>query len=55
MTGSERVREVAESHRLANIIERDIRAGIAGVRDVVVHIEPVSHEHEELKPPPQTS
>lgn len=39
---------VMESHRLANIIERDIRQSIKGVRDVVVHIEPVSHEHDEL-------
>jgi len=39
---------VSESHRLANVIEHDIRAGIPGVSDVVVHIEPVSHEHEEL-------
>lgn len=40
---------VLESHRLANIIEYDIRKAIPGVRDVVVHIEPVSHEHEELE------
>lgn len=39
---------VAASHRLTNIIERDIRKAIVGVRDVVVHIEPVTHDHTEL-------
>jgi cation diffusion facilitator family transporter len=39
---------VEASHRLANIIERDVRSGIPGVCDVVVHIEPVSHGHEEV-------
>ncbi|MGH7198444.1 MAG: cation diffusion facilitator family transporter [Candidatus Omnitrophota bacterium] len=39
---------VLESHRLANIIEHNVREGIPGVCDVVVHIEPVSHGHEEL-------
>jgi cation diffusion facilitator family transporter len=39
---------VIASHRLANIIEHNIRSQISGVRDVVVHIEPVSHGHEEL-------
>lgn len=39
---------VADSHRLANRVERDIRKAIQGVADVVVHVEPVSHEHEEL-------
>ncbi len=36
---------VLTSHRLANVIEREIRKGIAGVADVVVHIEPVTHDH----------
>ena len=40
---------VKESHRVANVIEHDIRAGIAGVCDVVVHIEPVSHDHKEIE------
>ncbi len=37
---------VQESHRLATLIEHDIQKGIPGVRDVVVHIEPVTHEHD---------
>ena len=40
---------VLESHRVANIIEHDIRARIPGVCDVVVHIEPVSHDHKEIE------
>ncbi len=36
---------VADSHRLANKIENDIKKETPGVHDVVVHIEPVSHEH----------
>lgn len=40
---------VSASHHLANIIERDIRREIPGVCDVVVHVEPVSHEHDELQ------
>ncbi|MCG3175627.1 MAG: putative cation efflux system protein [Candidatus Omnitrophica bacterium] len=39
---------VLEAHKVANRIERDIRAGIAGVVDVVVHIEPDTHDHDEL-------
>lgn len=39
---------VLTSHRLANIIEHNIRLEIPGVRDVVVHIEPVSHDHREV-------
>ncbi len=39
---------VLESHRLTHIIENRIRKEISGVRDIVVHIEPVSHEHDEL-------
>ncbi len=39
---------VQESHRLANIIEHDIKEGLPGVQDVVVHIEPTTHEHNEL-------
>ncbi len=39
---------VQESHRLANIIERDIKEGLPGVLDVVVHIEPTTHDHDEL-------
>lgn len=38
---------VIESHRVATLIELRIKKRIPGVRDVVVHIEPVSHEHEE--------
>ncbi len=40
---------VADSHHLANIIEKDIRTEFQGVQDVVVHIEPISHEHNELE------
>ena len=40
---------VEASHRLANIIEHDIRKEIPGIRDVVVHVEPVSHGHQELE------
>lgn len=40
---------VLESHHVATVIERDIKKAIPGVRDVVVHIEPVSHGHEELE------
>ena len=36
---------VLESHRLANGIEQRIKKEIPGVHDVVVHIEPLSHEH----------
>ncbi len=39
---------VLESHRLANIIEHNIRAQIPGVHDVVVHVEPTTHEHDEV-------
>lgn len=39
---------VAEAHRVANMIERDIRNEIPAVVDVVVHIEPDSHDHHEL-------
>ena len=40
---------VKDSHHLANIVENKIRAGIPGVYDVVVHVEPESHEHEEAE------
>ena len=36
---------VVRSHQLANKIEHDIKEEMPGVHDVVVHIEPVSHEH----------
>ncbi len=39
---------VAHAHGLANIIEANIRKEIPAVHDVVVHIEPVSHNHDEL-------
>lgn len=39
---------VEEAHRVANVIERDIRNEIPVVVDVVVHIEPHSHDHHEL-------
>lgn len=39
---------VLESHRVANVIEMRIRKEITGVNDVVVHIEPVEHDHHEL-------
>lgn len=39
---------VEASHHLANRIERDIRERIEGVQDVVVHIEPTTHDHSEL-------
>jgi cation diffusion facilitator family transporter len=40
---------VAASHRVANVIEREIKNRIPGIFDVVVHIEPVSHDHTELE------
>ena len=40
---------VRVSHHLANQVEYEIRQNIHGVQDVVVHIEPITHEHEELK------
>ncbi len=36
------------SHHLANLIERNIRKEIPDVCDVVVHIEPLEHRHEEV-------
>jgi len=39
---------VLTSHGLANIIEHELRKEIPGVHDVVVHIEPVSHDHREV-------
>ena len=39
---------VLNSHHLATLIENNIRKEIPAVHDVVVHIEPVSHGHEEL-------
>lgn len=36
---------VIMSHNLANLIEKNIKKEIPEVHDVVVHIEPVSHEH----------
>lgn len=39
---------VLESHRVANVIEARIRKEIGGVNDVVVHVEPVSHDHHGL-------
>ncbi len=36
---------VEASHHLASIIERDIKKDIEGVQDVVVHIEPTTHDH----------
>ena len=41
---------VEVSHRLANRIEHDIKQQITGVQDVVVHIEPTTHDHSELDP-----
>ena len=40
---------VADSHGLANQVERALRQKIQGVIDVVVHIEPLTHEHGELE------
>jgi cation diffusion facilitator family transporter len=40
---------VLASHHVANVIEKKIKHEIPGVHDVVVHIEPVSHGHEELE------
>jgi cation diffusion facilitator family transporter len=40
---------VQKSHHLADLIERLICQEIPAVCDVVVHIEPLSHEHEELE------
>ncbi|OIO39566.1 MAG: cation transporter [Candidatus Omnitrophica bacterium CG07_land_8_20_14_0_80_50_8] len=36
---------VARSHQLANTIEHDIKNAKPGIHDVVVHVEPVSHQH----------
>lgn len=38
---------VQESHRIANIIERRLKDNLEGVEDVVVHIEPDTHDHHE--------
>lgn len=40
---------VRASHQVANLIERNIKNEITGVHDVVVHIEPLAHEHRELE------
>ena len=40
---------VDESHGVANRIEHRIKKEIPGVYDVVVHIEPTTHDHSELK------
>ncbi len=40
---------VLASHHVANLIEKKIRQEIPGVHDVVVHVEPISHGHEELE------
>ncbi len=40
---------VDASHRLANKVEHDIKKEILGVYDVVVHIEPTTHDHSELE------
>ena len=39
---------VSVSHHLANLIEHNIRKEIPEVVDVVVHIEPLSHKHQEV-------
>ena len=40
---------VEVSHGLANRIEHDIKKEIEGIYDVVVHIEPTTHDHSELE------
>jgi len=40
---------VEDSHGLANRIEYDIKRQIQGVHDVVVHIEPTTHDHSGLE------
>lgn len=40
---------VLNAHHLANLIENHIRKEIPSVHDVVVHIEPITHGHEELE------
>ena len=40
---------VIDSHQVATLIEKKIRTEIPGVHDVVVHIEPFSHDHTELE------
>ena len=42
---------VEESHTLANLIERNLRQKVGGVTDVLVHIEPLHHDHRELEGP----
>ena len=42
---------VEQSHQLANVIERDIRQAFRGVTEVLVHIEPLHHDHTELEAP----
>ena len=39
---------VEASHHLANVIERDLKKELPGVTDVVVHIEPTTHDHSPL-------
>ncbi len=40
---------VRRSHRVANLIEQKIRSQIPAVHDVIVHIEPDTHDHKELE------
>ncbi len=40
---------VLASHGLANQVESRIRKEIEGVGDVMVHVEPVSHDHKEVE------
>lgn len=40
---------VLVSHEVANRIEKNLRQAFPVVHDVVVHIEPLSHSHEEIK------
>ena len=39
---------VERSHALANLIEKDLRTQFAGISEVLVHIEPLHHDHREL-------
>lgn len=40
---------VIDSHRVANVIEKNLRLAYPAIHDVVVHIEPVAHGHEEIE------
>ena len=40
---------VHESHHIANLVEKDIKVNFVGVTEVLVHIEPLDHDHEDVE------